>query len=58
MKGAGKEKNSMTTRGKILLGIGLVAVLGSAAAITVVNGRKKGVEVRLEEVRKGTWSPP
>lgn len=52
MKGAGKEKNSMTTRGKILLGIGLVAVLGSAAAITVVNGRKKGVEVRLEEVRK------
>lgn len=42
----------MTTRGKLLLGIGLLAVLGSAAAITVVNGRKKGVEVRLEEVKR------
>ena len=40
----------MTSRRKILVGILLVAVLGSAAAVSLVTGRDRGVEVRMEEV--------
>jgi HlyD family secretion protein len=40
----------MSSRGKILIGTLVVVVLGSAAAISVLNGRDRGVEVRMEEV--------
>jgi HlyD family secretion protein len=40
----------MTTRGKVLLGIVVVAVLGSAAAISLAVDRGRGVEVRMEEL--------
>ena len=42
----------MQTRTKALIGILVVAVFGSAAAISVVKSRDKGVEVRLEEVAR------
>ncbi len=42
----------MSSRGKILVGILLVVVLGSAAVISIVKGRQKGVEVRMEEVAR------
>lgn len=42
----------MQTRTKVLLGILVVAVFGSAAALSVVKGRQKGVEVRMEEVAR------
>jgi hypothetical protein len=44
----------MSSRGKIITGIALVAVLGSAAAISIVQGRRgRGVPVRMEEVITG-----
>jgi HlyD family secretion protein len=40
----------MSSRRKILIAALVVVVLGSAAAISVLNGRDRGVEVRMEEV--------
>jgi len=41
----------MSSRGKILAGIAVVVVLGSAVAVTILQGaRGRGVPVRLEEV--------
>jgi HlyD family secretion protein len=40
----------METRTKALIGIGVVAIFGAAAALSVVKGRDRGIEVRLEEV--------
>lgn len=41
----------MSPRGKIIFGIALVLVLGSATAISIIQGgNRRGVEVRLEEV--------
>jgi HlyD family secretion protein len=40
----------MSSRRKILLAALVVVVLGSAATISVLNGRDRGVEVRMEEV--------
>ena len=40
----------MTTNHKILIGVVLAAVLGTAATLSVKRQRNKGVEVRLEEV--------
>jgi HlyD family secretion protein len=42
----------MQTRTKVVIGILVVAVFGSAAAIGVVKGRDKGVEVRMDEVAR------
>ena len=42
----------MSLRGKMVIGAVLVLVLGSAAVVTVVRGRDRGVEVRLEEVNR------
>jgi len=41
----------MSSRGKVVLGIALFLVLGSATAVTLVKGRDRGVEVRFEEVQ-------
>ena len=42
----------MTKRGKIIVGIALVLVLGSATVISILQGgRGRGVEVRMEEVQ-------
>jgi HlyD family secretion protein len=40
----------MQTRTKIIIGIVVVLVFGSAAALSVVKSRDKGVDVRMEEV--------
>ena len=40
----------MSSRRKILIGILVVVVLGSAAAISFFQARDRGIEVRLEEV--------
>ena len=40
----------MNNRSKILLGIGIVAVLGSAVALSVSRGRDGGIEVRTESL--------
>jgi HlyD family secretion protein len=41
----------MTTRGKIITGVVLVLVLGTATVISIVQGRSgRGLEVRMEEV--------
>lgn len=40
----------MSSGRKFLIGAVIVVVLGSAAAITIIQGRKGGIEVRLEEV--------
>jgi len=40
----------MSSGRKILIGVLVVVVLGSATAISLVNGRDRGIEVRLEEV--------
>jgi len=41
----------MSSRGKIIVGVVLVLVLGSAVAISIIQGgRGRGVEVRMEEV--------
>ncbi|MFH1764941.1 MAG: efflux RND transporter periplasmic adaptor subunit [Gemmatimonadota bacterium] len=43
----------MSSRRKIIIGVVLVLVLGSAAAISIIQGgNRKGVEVRMEEVAK------
>ncbi|MFQ5537763.1 MAG: efflux RND transporter periplasmic adaptor subunit [Gemmatimonadota bacterium] len=42
----------MQTRTKVLIGIIVVLVLGSAAAISAVRGKERGVEVRMEEVAR------
>ncbi len=41
----------MEARTKVLIGIGVVLVLGSAAALSATRGRERGVEVRVEEVQ-------
>ncbi|MFO8174236.1 MAG: efflux RND transporter periplasmic adaptor subunit, partial [Longimicrobiales bacterium] len=40
----------MSSGRKFLIGAVIVVILGSAAAITIIQGRKGGIEVRLEEV--------
>ncbi len=40
----------MSSRRKIVIGILVVVVIGAAAAISILNGRDRGVEVRMEEV--------
>ncbi len=42
----------MSSRKKLLIGAIVVLVLGSAAVISVLQGREKGIEVRMEEVTK------
>lgn len=42
----------MQTRTKVVIGIVVVAVFGSAAALSVVKGRDRGAEVRMEEVTR------
>lgn len=42
----------MSSGSKILVGVLIVAVLGSAAAISVIRDRDRGVEVRMEEVAR------
>jgi HlyD family secretion protein len=42
----------MTGRTKVLVGIGLVAVLGTAAGLSLTRGNSRGVEVRLEAVAR------
>ena len=42
----------MQTRTKVLIGIVVVAVFASAAALSVVKSRDKGVDVRMEEVAR------
>lgn len=42
----------MQTRTKVVIGILVVTVFGSAAALSVVKGKQKGVEVRMEEVAR------
>ena len=40
----------MQTRTKVIIGVVVVVVFGSAAALSVAKSRDKGVEVRMEEV--------
>lgn len=42
----------MQTRTRVLIGIAVVAVFGSAAALSVIKGRDRGLEVRMEEVAR------
>lgn len=42
----------MKTRTKVLIGLAAVIVLGSAAALSVVKGRDRGAEVRMEGVER------
>lgn len=42
----------MQTRTKVIIGIAVVAVFGSAAALSIVKGRDRGLEVRMEEVAR------
>jgi len=42
----------MQTRTKVIIGIAVVAVFGSAAGLSIVNGRNRGLEVRMEEVAR------
>ena len=43
----------MSSRGKIFTGIGLVLILGSAAAVTIFQGRNgRGIPVRMEAVEE------
>ena len=42
----------MTPNRKILIGALVVLVLGSATVISLVQGRERGIEVRLEEVAR------
>lgn len=42
----------MQTRTKVLIGIAVVAVLGSAAALSVARGRDQGAEVRMEAIAR------
>ena len=41
----------MTTQRKALVGVAVVALLGTATALSVARSRDDGVEVRMEEVR-------
>ena len=40
----------MENRSKIIIGIAVVAVLGSAAVLSVIRGREGGIEVRTEAI--------
>jgi HlyD family secretion protein len=40
----------MTSRKKILVGVILIAVLGSATALSIIQSNDRGMEVRMEEV--------
>ncbi len=42
----------MNTRAKILIAVIVIAVLGAAAALSVQNSRRQGIEVRVEEITK------
>jgi HlyD family secretion protein len=42
----------MTGRQKLLVGIGVVAVLGTAAALSMTRGQSRGVEVRMETIER------
>jgi len=42
----------MQTRTKVLIAIGVIAVLGSSAALSVTKGRNKGIEVRMEAIAR------
>jgi HlyD family secretion protein len=42
----------MQTRTKVLIGIAVVAVFGSATALSVAKSRKQGLEVRLEALKR------
>jgi len=42
----------MQTRTKVIIGIAVVAVFGSAAALSVSKSRNRGAEVRMEEVSR------
>lgn len=42
----------MTRGRKVMIGIGVLVLLGSAAAISLASAREKGVEVKLEEVQR------
>lgn len=42
----------MNTRAKILIAVIVIAVLGAAAALSVQNSRRQGIEVRVEEIAK------
>jgi len=42
----------MNTRSKIILGIVIVAVLGSAAGLSVARSRRQGIEVRTEVIER------
>lgn len=42
----------MQTRSKVLIGLVVVAVFGSAAALSVANARERGAEVRMEAVAR------
>lgn len=42
----------MENRTKVLIGIAVVAVFGSAAVLSTTRGRDRGVEVRTEEIGK------
>ena len=42
----------MQTRTKVIIGIVVVAVFGSAAALSVAKSRDKGLDVRMEEVAR------
>jgi HlyD family secretion protein len=42
----------METRNKIFIGLSVVLVFGSAAGLSVVRGRDRGIEVRLEGIER------
>ena len=42
----------MNARNKVLIGIAIVAVIGGATALTLTQGRDRGVPVRLEAVAR------
>jgi HlyD family secretion protein len=42
----------MQTRNKVLIGVAVVAVLGAAAALSVLRGRDDGIEVRTEAIER------
>jgi HlyD family secretion protein len=42
----------METRTKVLIGIGVAVIFGSATTLSIVKGRDRGVEVRMEAVAR------